>query len=113
MFVAVAILLLHSFLPHSHHDELSEEEHIEVHEEAVTLLDFIRLAFHIDPGKNHLEDFKNAQQYQAQFLLAETELKIEFQVILLEESPAYTTTYFSNFQTRFRHKGLSFRGPPA
>ncbi len=118
MFIAVAILLLHAFLPHSHHEELSEEElteaeHVEAHEGAATILDFIRLAFHLNSGSNYLEDYKNTQQYQAQFFVESSEVAIEFEVVVLEESPKSKTTYLSNFQTRFRHKGLSFRGPPA
>lgn len=114
MIVAGAILLLHSFLPHSHHDELSDSEHTEVHEEAETILDFFRLAFHVNQGENHLENFKNAQQYQAQFLLVASIIELEFGPVLIEEFPKLNeTAYLSTFQTRFRHKYLSFRGPPA
>ncbi|MEP1096306.1 MAG: hypothetical protein ABJG78_14415 [Cyclobacteriaceae bacterium] len=114
MMVAGVILLMHSFLPHSHHDELSDSEHIEVHEEAETILDFFRLAFHVNQGENHLENFKNAQQYQAQFLLIASIIELEFGPVLIEEAPkSNSTTYISNFQNRFRHKDLSFRGPPA
>ncbi|MEP5612863.1 MAG: hypothetical protein ABJP45_11465 [Cyclobacteriaceae bacterium] len=114
MMVAGGILLMHSFLPHSHHDELSDTEHVEVHEEAESILDFFRLAFHVNQGENHLEDFKNSQQYQAQFLVVTSIIDLAFGPVLIEEIPkSNSTTYLSNFQTRFKHKDLSFRGPPA
>lgn len=114
MMVAGGILLMHSFLPHSHHDELSDTEHTEVHEEAESILDFFRLAFHVNQGENHLEDFKNSPQYQTQFLLVASIVDLEFGSVLIEEFPKLNSTaYLSNFQTRFRYKGLNFRGPPA
>ena len=53
---ATMIVLLHSMIAHSHHAEISENQHIEQHQKADTLFDFILLGFHVDHGDGHLED---------------------------------------------------------
>lgn len=113
MILAGVILLLHSFLPHNHHNEISEEEHLEVHEEASSILDYILLAFHNNPGKNHLEEFKSSQQYQLQFLLVTSVPSFDFALSpvleVIESHPAYTY----HFPRQTHYESLQFRGPPA
>lgn len=57
-----AILMLHSLLPHDHHDELDDLQHYEQRASAESLVDYIKLAFHIDLGEDHLEDFQGSKQ---------------------------------------------------
>lgn len=46
MYMAGAVIVLHSVLPHSHASELSAEEHVLVHEEAEGVLGLIQLLLH-------------------------------------------------------------------
>lgn len=57
MTIATTIVLLHSIIPHSHHSELTHEEHHRQHENASSILDFISLAFHLDHEDGQLEEF--------------------------------------------------------
>ena len=42
----LVIITLHTIIPHPHSDELTEEEHFELHEKSNSLIGIIRLAFH-------------------------------------------------------------------
>jgi len=46
MYMAGAVIVLHSVLPHSHASELSAEEHVLVHEETEGVLGLIQLLLH-------------------------------------------------------------------
>ena len=72
MFTALSMLLLHSFMPHQHHDELSEEEHIEQHTSASTAFDYLALLFHENIGVDHLEHFETTD-YLFNFCLVAVE----------------------------------------
>ena len=54
-------MLLHSILPHAHHDEMSHPEHSTSHQEADNLIDYLELIFHTDVGEGHLEHFETGQ----------------------------------------------------
>lgn len=111
--LAGAILLMHSILPHEHHSELDENQHVEDHETASSLLDYIKLAFHLDPGQNHLEEFQVSKQIQAPLVLnMPVEFVYEAVPELMEERVIVLPAYQFNFKTRFKHQTLRFRGPP-
>ncbi len=40
------IITLHTIIPHPHSDELTEEEHFELHQKSNSLIGIIRLVFH-------------------------------------------------------------------
>ena len=47
LFRAVLVIItLHTVIPHPHSDELTEEEHFELHKKSNSLIGIIRLAFH-------------------------------------------------------------------
>ncbi len=48
----VVILLLHSFIPHKHHNEMAYEEHYIVHENANGIIDLIGLVLHEGSSEN-------------------------------------------------------------
>ncbi|MEP2026225.1 MAG: hypothetical protein ABJH98_03590 [Reichenbachiella sp.] len=111
--VAGAILLLHSVLPHEHHDELNSQQHLIAHETANSLMDLIKLAFHFNPGKNHLEEFEPIKEYQSDFLapiIAEVALVLK--PILLNETQVNFPSFKSGFIIRHLYEELRFRGPP-
>ena len=61
------MLILHSLVPHHHHDELSDEEHEIEHDSAETLLDYLELLFHVDAGDGHLEHFQSGEGFNLDF----------------------------------------------
>ena len=112
--LAGAILLLHSILPHKHHTELNALEHVTQHESATSLLDFIKLAFHLDQGEDHLENFKVAEQYQLSidlFVFSQLDFSLEAKVVELWsiDFPVYQYTQYHKYLL----PQLRFRGPPS
>ena len=114
VFVAGIILLLHTLLPHEHHSELNEKEHFEQHESASSLLDFIKLAFHMDQGDGHLEKYRTSKYFNffLDAFIIEEVLPTFHPRILAEDifsfpvSPEGPSTWLLPSQIRFR-------GPPA
>lgn len=60
LLVAASILMLHSFLPHQHHNEIADDRHFIEHDNADSILDYLKLAFHANLGENHLEEYEKA-----------------------------------------------------
>lgn len=54
---ATSIVLLHSIIPHKHHSEITLSEDLQQHQSVDKLIDYVALAFHLDPGQGHLEEF--------------------------------------------------------
>lgn len=54
-------MLLHTLVPHEHHDEMDAGSHATEHEETDTLLGWIKTIFHHDVGENHLENFDSPE----------------------------------------------------
>ena len=46
------VITLHAIIPHPHSNELTEEKHINLHENSNSLLGIIRLAFHENDDEN-------------------------------------------------------------
>lgn len=115
LLLAVGVLFLHNTLPHTHHTESDEMLHNAEHQEANSLLDYLRLAFHIDLGGDHLENFEHAN-----------ELAVDAPPVHLLNS--YTTTTLKNkaenkapsfqplsewfFPPQHFWEQIYFRGPP-
>lgn len=55
--LATAVLMLHSFVPHDHHE--SDLIYISDEEVPESILDFIALGFHISQADGHLEDYSS------------------------------------------------------
>lgn len=111
--LAGSILLMHSVLPHEHHSELNENQHVEAHDTATSLLDFIKLAFHVDLGQDHLESYKVVQQEQVAFhLIIYPAIDFSFETLFTE----FASPKFLPFQDKLHTKYLSqprrVRGPP-
>ena len=111
--LAGAILMLHNFLPHQHHSELSEEEHITQHETAENLYDFLQLIFHMDQGEAHLERYQTTDHTQLSFHFPQ----LEKTVVYLESTtsghtPSFDRPASEGLFTRYLASQLRFRGPP-
>lgn len=111
MFIAISILMLHTILPHQHHDQIPDDRHAFEHEQADSLLDYILLAFHANPGENHLEEFEKASSATFIFLAAELG-SFEFQYINAEKDQPVWVEYETTLIPQFFYKQISFRGPP-
>ncbi|WP_421765563.1 hypothetical protein [Ekhidna sp.] len=112
LFVAVSFLMLHTFMPHHHSDQISEEQHFIEHSEADSLIDFIRLAFHLNPGENHLEEFEQNTGVTLHFPVADFhKIEVPNQVIDIA-TPSFTKAQDVAIEHQFTSLSLSFRGPP-
>ena len=110
--LAGAILLLHTVLPHEHHSELNEVEHVAQHESAKGLLDFIKMAFHMDQGEGRLEKYQvSGINFLFPAILAE-KLSVIFQPVVLFEKSFPISLSEEHFHSRFLSSHLRFRGPP-
>ncbi|MEO9482455.1 MAG: hypothetical protein ABJG47_03380 [Ekhidna sp.] len=108
--LAGALLLLHTFIPHQHHSELDEAEHIEQHQQADDLFDLLQLVFHIDLGGDHLEDFKTASfTFTSPDFFDHSVLERTYYSVQLDQFP---TEFISDNSVQEIHS-LQFRGPPA
>lgn len=56
LLLASALLLLHSFVPHEHHADMTGTAHETEHRQADSLLDWLQLTFHADLAPNHLQE---------------------------------------------------------
>jgi hypothetical protein len=114
---ALSIILLHTFIPHPHSEEMTEERHFEFHQNSNSILDFLKLVFHEseDEGLDNLI----IAQYQA-----EKKLKKGFHhqiatgietLTLINESRTKKSTakHIGNSNGYFIVKPNGVRGPPA
>ena len=111
--VAGAILLLHSLLPHAHHSQLNDEQHLEEQQSASSIFDYIQLAFHFDQGENHLEEYQTSGDdisFFSPFLVAVIEWSIVIPIV--EDPNRYYGPDQSDLRVRHPYSHLSFRGPP-
>jgi len=59
LLVACTFLMMHAFVPHTHH--LPSGHQVDFYDsESNSVFDFLSVAFHLDQGENHLEDFERS-----------------------------------------------------
>ncbi|MFT4739085.1 MAG: hypothetical protein ACI8QD_000453 [Cyclobacteriaceae bacterium] len=111
--LAGTILLMHSVLPHHHHGDLNENQNVNAHETASSLLDFVKLAFHVDLGQDHLESYNVAQYEQVSFDILSVAINdFLFEASITEISFPKRFPFQENLHARFLSHHLSVRGPP-
>jgi hypothetical protein len=109
MFIAVAFLILHGLLPHHHHEEMDGVQHFAAHETADNWIDYLQLAFHLNPGENHLEDYHLTDFSPANILLVTS---------LIYPNRSWIDQYQVEYSPVNRKKSTElidnhpFRGPP-
>ncbi|MFT7034426.1 MAG: hypothetical protein ACJA2S_002940 [Cyclobacteriaceae bacterium] len=111
--LAGAIFMLHTVLPHEHHSELKATEHEVQHETANSLLDFLKLAFHMDQGEGHLEDYQASNTIHFNLDAVVSWLVVPSFVPVLSytlSTPHYTAQ--NEIPPRYFSSALRFRGPP-
>lgn len=69
LYLATAILMLHSIIPHHHH---LNTNHVEIcnHQDDTNLVSILENLFGGDLGENHLEVFKNEKPGNAKLLIS-------------------------------------------
>ena len=112
MTVAVCMLMVHTLIPHHHVSQDSEEEHFLEYAQADSFLDYIKLALHLNPGENHLEEFEKASSLAVSFLVSDIPLfEISVPTNLNTDDFSFEeTNVLAKDQTVFL--SISFRGPP-
>jgi hypothetical protein len=116
-FIAVLILLVHSIVPHHHHDELSEWEHQQEHLEASNILDYLALSLHFDHPDGQLEEFTTAQSDVTDIdhydQISDAPVSIsEITFPTTKEGKNHFYTYQADLGT-FSISALTLRGPPS
>ena len=109
LIIAGSLLLLHSLIPHEHHSELDEIAHIEQHQEADDLFDFLKLVFHLDFGGEHLENFKTANYFYITPDLFDAEI---FAPTYQLTAPQLPSGEIQTYTAVHEIQQLTFRGPP-
>lgn len=117
MFSALLIVLLHSFIPHKHHSDLSSFENEQIHAEATGILDYLSLAFHFDTGGEQLEEYTVADSDVDEGLQLMEFIPVavvNFNPVLpIEEERVKFKNKHDDNQGRLAVQKNSLRGPPA
>lgn len=114
-------MLLHSIVPHIHHDATQAAQHEIEQKSAHEILDILELMFHVDMGEDHLENFQSANGFDLD-LKAGLQLHSLFNFCLI--SDIYDITISDDFTTRdfpddvpiplsILSAPLDLRGPPS
>ncbi len=115
VYMATAIVLLHSFIPHTHHSEVSITEDIRQHKDASSLLDYLALGFHMEHGDGQLCEFVSFDEVEVpafQPLLLPEGLKAVFEPEFIPDTPQPVVRNAVRIvQSCLPTTGL--RGPPA
>lgn len=112
-FSATVVLLLHSFVPHEHHD--SGNSFITNHNVPPNIIDQIALGFHLTQTDGQLEHFmlvEDTTENDLQFLAVIS--VVVFGINTSDFQPHQKV--FSDQNTSFKSlnvSGFSYRGPPA
>ncbi len=108
--LSVSFLLLHTLLPHTHHDQFTNnEEHVTAHSSAQNFLDYLKLAFHTNLGVNHLEEYQKAFDVDLSPLQSIELLQTIVFVQMNDKSLTPFTTVISEKHPLQAHR---LRGPP-
>jgi hypothetical protein len=114
--IAIGIILLHSFIPHKHHSDLTEVDHTSQHVEATSFLDIVALGFHVDHQDGELEEFtasldKDIIEYDL-IQCAANSCAIHAPLFKEQKVNLYTSLEIP-FLEDFYCKAIGLRGPPS
>ena len=111
LYFSGAILLLHSVVPHQHHDEVDSAAHYLEHQQAEGILDLLGTAFHLNLGSDHLESFKKSDQSQLQKLVGDQYQGVSVIASVFDHLSVDNTRH--SFVTVVWREVAAPRGPPA
>lgn len=118
--LSVAILLLHSFVPHHHSPDQFNLQEILKNEPVKSPIDLLKVGFHINLGANHLENFQKSKSLVAEnkgidnsqinqvFIIPVLKLNLSFIKVYTETiHPQNSNSVSIQFVNSF-----NYRGPP-
>lgn len=114
-------MLLHSFIPHQHANELGSWDETKAIEDADGLIDYVRFLFLTDLGEGHMETFDQEKEFALEFKYPMNSVSsvamIPDQVSPLSFNKE-ESSYISNYEGRipiirqYLLSHVEFRGPP-
>ena len=116
----MSILILHTFIPHQHIEELSEFEKKEL-ENPDSFIDYVKIMFLTDLGEGHMESFDQVENYDFNSEYQDYSMPMEFPQTFLFYSinpatiePLNSCTYLDDIPIlrRCPDEHIDFRGPP-
>lgn len=117
LFLAIGVVLsIHQVVPHHHHDEISEEEHVSEHASAHTFWEYLQLALHQELGNDDLTTSTPAVE-KSNVTVAPFCIPPHF-AFTPELTTVCLNTIFNNgeeisYKTHFYLLSNQFRAPPA
>lgn len=111
LFVATALVLLHSIVPHVHHSDLTSSQDKHMHEEASSIMDFLALAFHLDHSDGNLENYVNSAS-SCDLELDQIILDLPSEIFNIELSSIPIDSERSHFCFIYNERGHSCSSPP-
>lgn len=114
-FLAITIIIAHAVIPHVHHSEISEKEHVVQHQEAETIFDYIALAFHSEQQDGALEQFVQDNDNITFDNISIPHLAILHAVFIPLNEKGKITSFIVNdipIRNNLFTENLSLRGPP-
>lgn len=121
VYLAAGILILHSFIPHNHYEELTDNERTEIFADKGGFIDYMKLIFLTDLGEDHMETFDRDEQIDHTF---KYQIEVNSDIIILAGvlSPTHLQEHKIRFQDNFKDdiplisqyflSHIDFRGPP-
>ena len=111
------IITLHTIIPHPHSDELTKEEHFELHKKSNSLIGIIRLAFHEsdDESLDNLiyTQYESVKKINSKHKYPEVSLFNNIQSIIeIRETGEIVKSNTNNFNKLLFVKLNGLRGPP-
>lgn len=116
LFLTIGIILsVHQVVPHHHHDEVSDEEHISEHTSAHSFWEYLQLAFHQELGNDDLTTSTNfvekATTIAALYCLPDF-FSFHSELSIKEHLSNFYTSNEIQYQTHFYLLSNQFRAPP-
>ena len=108
------LLFLHTVFPHDHHNQQSSEEHFLEIGVATSIFDIIELAFHLDLGEDHLENFQVTPKtaFHLSPFIVDDLLNFELPAIIKLNDDSFPATLSEPFLEQSYRSEDRFRGPP-
>ena len=114
-FLAISIIIAHGTIPHTHHSEVSEGEHILAHQQAETIFDYVSLVFHIEQQDGALEQFVQDNDNITFDNISIPHIAILYAVFVPSNKHQETTSHIVNnvpLRNNLFTNSFSLRGPP-
>lgn len=114
--LAMLMVLAHAVVPHQHIKPNSTEEHLEAHQQANSLIDFLALGFHHEQydGQQEIYLYGEASSFDADaFDFVAHFALLHFEVLFIHEDTVTPQDFYAEFVSDSPYFDTStLRGPP-